>query len=166
MPKWTKLDPQHIYAKLLNVKVTPFGVNPKGELRDAYIRALGRMVRGSIEIPVGHKPSLRPDVAEGPVYFRREANYEINPDGMVWLDVTPELCKPVIFQRDQVSCLHLGKGASQADNYLVWNADVSMCLRVIGREDGEAVFERIGIGIHYDGLDPMETAQVCSVKIV
>ena len=158
MPKWMKLDPQHIYAELLDAKVKPYGMDRKGELRDAYIRVLEPVVTGFIQKPtvsVADKQNVfHPRGAE--VYIRNEPNPgALRP--LVRLDVDPELCKPAIVPGNQVYGLRLGRRAPEAENAYHEQKDVSMCLRIIDLEDSEAVFERIGIAIHDYVLDPMAT---------
>ncbi len=48
-----KVDPRQIYARLVEVRVKPYGVDEKGELRDTYILILAPMVQGFI-----HKPDI------------------------------------------------------------------------------------------------------------
>ena len=164
-PEWLKLDPQHIYAELLDAKVKPYGVDRQGELRDAYIRLLGPLITGFIQ-----KPSARVADRKG-VLHPREAQVYIrdasNPRSLcpvVRLDVNPELCKPAIVPGNQVHCLCLGRNALEAGD--PYYQDVSICLRVIDSDDGEPVFERIGIATHDNVLGPIVTPQLHSVKIV
>lgn len=158
---WIDLDPEHTYAKLLEAKVKPFGLDPNGELRDAHIRVRGPMVPGLIQKATISKPDgdgvLQPWAA--PVVIRGEP-CRLHP--LVRLDVNPELCEPKILPGSRVYCLRLGKAVQQGREV---KYDISLCLRVVDDENGEFIFERIGL-VHHDYiLDPREKPVLYSVKI-
>ncbi|CAH0057394.1 unnamed protein product [Clonostachys solani] len=158
---WIDLDPSHTYAKLLEAKVKSFGLDPNGELRDAFIRVQGPMAAGFIQKPTLSIPDknnvLHPRGAE--VYIRGEP-YRLPP--LVRLDVNPELCEPKLSPGAQVYCLRLGRAVSSGSR----EHDISLCLRVVDEEDGEPIFERIGLAHHDHVLDPTEPTSLYSVKIV
>jgi hypothetical protein len=171
-PKWMKLDPRQIYARLVDVKVKLYGVDEKGELRDAYIRILAPMVQGFI-----HKPNIF--IYKDKVPYPRDAEVDIEDEPypkrlrpLVRLDINPELRNPPIVPGDQVFCLRLGRVLREKRGPLAFedddqeDNDVSICLRVVDAENGEAIFERIGIATHNHVLGPMVDIPLYTVKIV
>jgi hypothetical protein len=168
-PGWLRLDPQHIYAELEETKVKPFYADRRGELRDAYIRLRGPLVAGiigNVTVQGGDRQNvLHPRGA--PIYIRGDTE----PGGLpplVLLDVNPKLCKPEITPGSQVFCLRLGRSASAGrGQHSEEPRDIALCLRIADSEDGEPIFERIGILSHYRVLDPLMRSQLCnSVKII
>jgi hypothetical protein len=168
-PAWLQLDAQHIYAELEEAKVKPFYGDRRGELRDAYIRLRGPLVAGiigNVTVQVCDRRNvLQPRGA--PIYIRGDTGPGGRPP-LVRLDVNPKLCKPEITPGSQVFCLRLGRSASAGrGQHSEEPRDIALCLRIADSEDGEPIFERIGILSHYRVLDPLMRSQLCnSVKII
>ncbi|KAF9891128.1 hypothetical protein FE257_005064 [Aspergillus nanangensis] len=167
LPRWMYLNPDHIYAKLVEVKLKPFGVDGKGELRDAYITVSGPVIRGVIGAPTvqvtDRQNVLHPRGAE--VWIRGEPNPRSGLRPLVRLDLNPKLCKPPIVSGEAVYCLRLGRGGFDQDAKSE-ERDISLCLRVVDMENGQPVFERIGLVAHDYVLEDPTRQRQFNMKIV